>query len=290
MAGHRPWPLTHAPINRPDLKIINQKTVILAALFVLAYHPVLSYLVVNWWIDPNYSHGFVVPIISGFVVYRNRDQLAAIAPEPSTTGLVVLLAGACMLAVGHVGAELFLMRASMLVVMAGLVLFISGRKMLRELTFPIAFLIFMIPLPMVIFNAVAFPLQLFAARVATEVISALGIPVLRDGNIIELAHATLEVAEACSGIRSLVTILTLATIYAYFTLSSRVKQLLLVASAVPIAILVNSSRVAITAVLAHHFGYGAIEGFYHSFEGWFMFIVSLVLLLGVDLLLRRFPR
>lgn len=272
------------------MKIINPRTGLLAALFVLAYYQVISYLAVNWWIDPNYSHGFVVPIISGYVVYKNRDRLAAIAPTPSNAGLIVLLAGALMLAVGHVGAELFLMRFSMLLVMAGLVLFISGRRMLRELTFPIAFLIFMIPLPMVIFNAVAFPLQLFAARVATEVISALGIPVLRDGNIIELAHATLEVAEACSGIRSLVTILTLATIYAYFTLNSRARQVILVASAVPIAILVNSSRVALTAILAHHLGYGAVEGFYHSFEGWFMFIVSLVLLLGVDLLLRRFKR
>jgi exosortase A len=263
------------------------KFISLTLIFVLLYHPVLSYLVVNWWINPDYSHGFIVPLISAYIVWNQRNNLLALSPAPSMLGMPLLLAGTGVLLLGYVGAELFLMRFSILLVISGLVLFLLGREHLRLLAFPIVFLIFMIPLPQIIFNAVAFPLQLFAAKVATNIIQFFGIPVLREGNIIHLAYSRLEVAEACSGIRSLVSILTLATIYAYFFENRSWKQALLLVSALPISIITNSSRVAGTGVLAHHFGASAAEGFYHTFEGWFMFIVAFSLLLLVGVVLRK---
>ncbi|MFQ5466459.1 MAG: exosortase A [Thermodesulfobacteriota bacterium] len=269
------------------MKSAYTKLLLVGASVLLLYHPVLSYLVVNWWNDPNYSHGFIVPLVSLYVVWKRRDELSSLDPAPTSLGAVVLAGGVLMLALGHVGAELFLMRLSLLVVIAGLILFLAGPVHLRMTAFAIGFLVLMIPLPMVVFNAVAFPLQMLAAKVATVVISALGIPVLREGNVIQLSHVTLEVAEACSGIRSLVTIITIAVIYTYFTMDRRWKQFVLVAMSVPIAILVNSARVTGTAVLAQYFGARLFEDFYHAFEGWFMFLVSLALLLAVDAALRR---
>jgi len=170
------------------------------------------------------------------------------------------------------------------------VLFLLGCSYFKTLLFPISFLIFMVPLPATIFNTIAFPLQLLAANVSTVIISTIGIPVFRDGNIIQLAGITLEVAEACSGIRSLITILTLATIYSYFMEKRRWKQLILVFSSLPIAIVTNSARVTLTAILAHYFGASAADGFYHTFEGWFMFVVAFGILLLLGYVIRKvFP-
>ncbi len=266
------------------------KFLILAAVFAALYYPIIFLLVHDWSIDDNYSHGYIVPFVSAYLIWERRTDLSSLSVVPHIGGVLLLLAGVLMFILGHVGAELFLGRFSMLLVLSGLALFLLGKDYLRLLAFPISFLIFMIPLPAIIFNSIAFPLQLFAAKVSTFIISAIGIPVLRDGNIIQLAYTTLEVAEACSGIRSLVTILTLATIYTYFINKKKWKHVVIVLSAIPIAIITNSVRVTVTAILAQYFGEGAAEGFYHSFEGWFMFIVAFSLLLLFGAVVRKlFP-
>jgi len=260
---------------------------LLLASFLLLYYPIIVSLVHDWSIDDNYSHGYIVPFMSLYLVWERRSELLSLKIKPNSSGLLLLIVGLFVMILGHVGAELFLGRLSILIVLSGIALFLLGKEYLKILAFPIGFLIFMIPLPSVIFNSLAFPLQLLAARVAAGIIYTCGIPVLRDGNIIHLANTTLEVAEACSGIRSLVTIMTLATIYAYFMESKRWKQVVLFLSSIPIAIITNSARVTFTGFLSHYYGDEAAKGFYHTFEGWFMFVVAFSLLLLFGLLLRK---
>jgi len=195
-----------------------------------------------------------------------------------------------MLVIGSLGAELYMQRTSLIVVIAGLVLLVQGRDALHILMLPIAFLFFMVPLPAIVVNAVSFPLQLFAAEVATLCLFNLGIPVLREGSIIALAGTTLEVAEACSGIRSLQALLALGTVYAYFSQRAMWKRWVLVCLSIPIAIAANAFRVSGTGVLAHYWGAQAAEGFYHTFSGWLIFVVAFVLLLGSGAVLSKIGR
>jgi exosortase len=194
------------------------------------------------------------------------------------------------LVVGMIGAELYVQRMSLIVVLSGLVLLILGWKFLWLLSLPIGFLIFMIPLPAIVVNTVAFPLQLFAAQTASFCLFSLGIPVLREGNLIILASTTLEVAEACSGLRSLLSLLALGTVYGYFSQDVMWKRWMLVVLSVPIAIIANAARVSGTGILAHYFGAEAAEGFYHTFEGWLVFVVAFVLLFVCGVVLGKIGR
>ncbi len=261
------------------------------ALLVWLFQPMLIGLIRQWWDDPDYSHGFLVPLMSAYFIWDQRHSLRRIAETPpQTMGLLVLLLGMSLLLVGSVAAELFTMRLSLLVVLTGLTLHLLGKEHLKALAFPILYLIFMIPPPAIIFNSIAFPLQLFAARTATAALRLLDIPVLREGNVIILARTTLEVAEACSGIRSLITLFALATTLAYFTQRSFWRSGILVLSAVPIAIAANASRVAGTGILAHFFGPKLAEGFFHTLSGWFLFLVAGILLGLVGTALAKIPR
>lgn len=251
---------------------------LLVNLVVVLYGPVLVDLVRQWWNDEDYSHGFVVPLVSGYLVWQRRRFLANLLPAPSGAGLVLIVGGVGLFMLGNLGAELFTTRVSLLVVGSGLILYLLGRDHLKEVSFPLGYLLFMIPLPALVLNAITFPLQLVAARTATASLQLAGIPVFREGNLITLANATLEVAEACSGIRSLITLLALATTVAYFTQSGIWRRALLIASAVPIAILTNASRVAGTGALAHFFGEAVAQGFFHTFSGWLVFLGGVVLL------------
>ena len=250
------------------------------------YQPVVVNLVRQWWNDANYSHGFLIPLMSLYFVWERREQLARLTPTPSLLGLAILVAGVGVFLLGNVAADLFTMRVSLLVILAGLVLYLLGREYLKTLSFPILYLLFMIPLPAIVFNSIAFPLQLFAARTATASLQLLDVPVLREGNLITLANTILDVAEACSGIRSLITLLALAATYAYFTQKGLWCRGLLFISAVPIAIVTNAGRVTGTGVLAHFFGDGVAQGFFHTFSGWLVFVAAFVLLFVEGFLLR----
>jgi exosortase len=163
-------------------------------------------------------------------------------------------------------------------VIAGSVLFILGWEHLRILILPILFLLLMIPIPAIIFNQVAFPLQLFASQFGELSLAALSIPILREGNLIHLANTTLEVAEACSGIRSLISLLTLGIVYGYYMESRNWLRTLLALATVPIAILANGIRITGTGITAHHYGAEAAEGFLHGFSGWLVFVLAFAML------------
>jgi exosortase len=249
-----------------------------AACFVILYYQVIAKLVSDWYNDDNYSHGFLIVPISLYFVWERRAELKEAARNPSVWGLVIVAGSLAMLLAGILGSELFLPRLSMLGVLAGAVLFVFGWNHFRILILPITFLLLMIPIPAIIFNHIVFPLQLFASQFGEGALVACHIPVFREGNVIHLANTSLEVAEACSGIRSLVSLLSLGIVYGYIMDSRLWMRIVLSAATVPIAIVANGIRVAGTGVAAHFYGPEAAEGFSHTFSGWIVYIAAAIML------------
>jgi len=215
---------------------------LLISLLALLYYSVVLEMAQQWWDDPDYSHGFLVPIISLYFAWGKREKLVNLPRHPDRWGLFILMAGSGLLILGNAGAEFFLMRSSLIVVITGLIVLLLGWDYLKELLFPVGFLVFMIPLPAIVFNAIAFPLQLFAAKVATFCLLNMSIPVLREGNLITLSTTIMDVTEACSGIRSLLTLITLGTLFAYIKERTYLKRSLIIASTIPIAIIANATE------------------------------------------------
>ena len=260
--------------------------VVLAALVCSLYGPTLVRLVVQWWQDPNFSHGFFVPLFSLYVLSRDHRRFARMEPHPSWAGLFLLIFSLLVLIVGQMGAELFLARVSLLFVMASLIVLFLGWTFLRAAAFPLGFLILMIPIPAILFNQITFPLQLLASRLAAAVLPLLGVPVLREGNVISLPAITLEVAEACSGIRSLMSLITLAVIYGFLTEKRLWVRCLLALASVPIAVIANSSRIIGTGLLVQYWNADAAEGYFHASWGWITFVISLLMLYAFHKLIR----
>jgi exosortase len=278
---------------------------------VFAYATVLVKLGHDWWNDENYSHGLLIPFIIGYIIWVQRDKLAWVSTRSSVLwgGAAVVFALFALWA-GVAGAELYTQRLSLLLILAGIIVYFWGFRLLQMLLVPLGLLFLALPIPTIVFNKIAFPLQLFASRCAVWSMSVLGIPVLRQGNIIELKPLNsfdtkkLEVVEACSGIRSLMTLLTLAVVFAYFTHTPTSngsgkrfgwlqsygfwRAVIIVVSAIPIAILTNAFRVSGTGVLAHYYGTAVADGFFHSFSGWAIYIVAFILLFGIGMILDRF--
>jgi exosortase len=250
----------------------------LAALLLWLYLPTLGRLVAQWRHDPNFSHGFFVPVFAAFVLWQERSRLSAIVPRPSWAGLFFVAVGLAVLVIGQLGAELFLSRVSLLIVLAGLVILFLGWKFFRAVLFPWAFLLLMIPIPTIVFNQITFPLQILASKVASATLPLLGVPVLREGNVITLGEMSLEVADACSGIRSLMSLATLAVIYGYLTERTNARRVLLALASVPIAVLANGLRIVITGLLVHYWDPEKALGFFHEFQGWLVFVASLGML------------
>ena len=255
--------------------------------FLLCYWSVLQKLIYDWANDDNYSHGFLIVPLAGYFVWERRARLAAAPFRPSAFGLVVLLGSLGLLVAGTLGAELFLTRVSIIGLLAGVVLFAAGWRHLGILVFPLAFLLLMIPLPAIIFNQIAFPLQLVASQFGETTLRLFDIPVLREGNIIHLANTELEVAEACSGIRSLISLLTLGIVYGYFIDPRPTARAFIALTTIPIAIVANGLRVAGTGIAAHYYGREVADGFFHTFSGWLVFVFAFAMLFVVVYAVQR---
>ncbi len=259
----------------------------LAASFALLYADVARRLVRDWWTDDNYSHGFLIVPLAVYFAYERRGALRTAPLRPMTVlGLLVIFVSLVLLAAGTLGSEFFVTRISLIGALGGTVLFLLGPVHLRLLLFPLAFLLLMIPIPAIVFNQVAFPLQMLASQFGAAIVSSAGIPVLREGNVIILASTTLEVAEACSGIRSLISLMTLGIVFGYFSDPRNGARVLIALATVPIAIVANGVRVAGTGLAAHYFGPVAAQDFFHVFSGWLLFATAFVMLLGVVRLAR----
>jgi exosortase len=295
--------MSSAPVHR------LWKPVLIAAAVAFAYWGVLARLGHFWWEDENYSHGLLIPFVIGYILWAERGRLASVAPRPRLfLGAGAVVVALLMLWVGTAGAELFTQRTSLVLLLAGLVVYFHGWRLLRAVVVPLLLLALAIPIPTIVFNKIAFPLQLFASRCAVWAMRMFDIPVLREGNVIELyplgstTTKKLEVVEACSGIRSLMTLVTLAVVFAYFTRPSddegkggrrferfrSLRAVLIVLAAVPIAIITNAARVSGTGVLARYYGTEVADGFFHEFSGWVIYIVAFLLLFAFGWLLDRF--
>jgi exosortase len=244
----------------------------------------------DWSVDENYSHGFFVPIAFFWMLWRQRHELESRKVSPCWWGILIVLMALLQLAAGTMGAENFVAHSSLLTLLCGITLFLFGIEMLRLVAFPIAWLLFMIPLPSIIFYSITFPLQLLASKLAVGILDLLRVPNVCEGNVIYLANFTAGVVEACSGIRSLVSMLAFAVLMGYLLNMSVRSRWILAVSSVPIALGMNAARIAGTGIAGNYLGARWAEGVFHTFSGWVLFLGSLGLMLGVVRLLRGFDQ
>ncbi len=266
---------------------IDAKLYFLAAIAVVIYLPVLADLVLDWYQDSNYSHGFLIIPVSIWLIWRQRKELALLPVRPSNWGLAGIVGSLVILIVGTAGAEYFSVRFSFVLLLAFMTLHFMGWEFMRKVWFAFFFMLFMIPVPYVIYYSLTFPMQLFASKVASTALGAIGLPLMRFGNVLHLPGGqALEVAEACSGLRSIVSLLALGAMLAYFTQESKAKAVILFLSTIPIAVLGNVVRISFTAIGTYAISEKFVEGTLHEMAGMLVFIFSLVMLFIVGSLLK----
>jgi len=257
----------------------------LSTLVVILYAPVLASLARQWWGDPNYGHGFFIPVFAGYVLWRVRDRWRAVPARPSNFGVAVMLFAVGLRILGMLGAEMFMARLSLVILISGIVLFLSGREALRSVAFPIGYLLFMIPLPAIVYYQLTLPLQLWASRLGATGLVAVGIHTVRQGNLLFLPNCTLNVVEACSGIRSLLSLLAAAVAYGYLAEQSTWKRAVLAIASIPIAIATNGLRLVATGVLSYFFGPSVDSGVVHVALGLVFFALAVFSILLIHKIL-----
>ncbi len=232
----------------------------------------------EWLNNEEMGHGLFAPLIAGYVAWQDRERILALRLNPSYVGLLLVVGGFLGMIVGIRGADYFIARISFVIAMVGALWTLGGTNLLRQLWFPIFLLLFMIRIPTFIYTQITFPLQLLASRVAEVLLTLIGIPVLRDGNILELPSQRLSVVEACSGIRSLMSLSLLSLVYGYLFDSKKWVRWVLLALSAPIAITANALRVTMTGIMSE-IDKSLAEGLYHSAEGFIMWGVAVASLL-----------
>jgi exosortase len=260
-----------------------------AGLLIVANFPILRHLVEQWATDEDFSHGFIVPVVACYIAWRKREEILRMELKPSWWGFPVMLWGVTQCYLGLLGAELFLQRSSILIALLGMVILIGGAPLVRVLLFPLLLLPFMIPLPTVIYNEITFKLQILASVVAESTLNLIGIPVYRDGNILHLASQDLSVAEACSGIRGLLSLTFFSLVYAYFFDKKVWMRWALLFGTIPLCILANSARVTITGILSE-INTDYAKGAFHEAEGYVIYVADLILLVGLHWAINRIYR
>jgi exosortase len=261
---------------------------LLSALVLVLYGRVIGFMALQWWSDPNYGHGFLVPMFAAYILWRERSRRRKVPIQSSNWGLLIMLLAIGLLILGTLGAEHFTARISMLLLISGIIVLLVGWHALRLVAFPIGYLIFMIPLPAIIYYQLTFPLQLLASRLGANGLIAIGVPTVREGNLLILPNVTLEVVEACSGVRSLLSLLAAVVGYVYLAEPSTWKRCVLVAATVPIVIVSNGFRLVATGVLSFYFGPGVDSGLAHTGLGLVLFGLAFLSIVLVHKLLRRF--
>ncbi len=269
------------------LKQQRLKLMLVLPLLAGMYYTIVPDMVKQWYQDENYAHGFFVPIIAGYFLWQRWPDLKTRLVKPDVLGLVVIMWGLLQLLVAWLGAEYFTMRSSLIILLAGMTLFWFGREILKGMAMPLGYLIFMVPLPYIIYDMLAFPLKLFVTKVSVAFLKLVGVVVMREGNIIMFPTTTLEVADACSGMRSLISLLAISVAYACMLRTSHARRWVIIFSAIPIAVATNMLRVIVTGILAQWWGAKAAEGFFHEFAGLAVFVLALVMLFAFGQMLQR---
>src|SRR5215471_3151405 len=258
-------------------------------LLLIAYFPVLRHLVRQCYNDPDMGHAFFVPIVAAFIIWQRREELAALKTAPDWRGLFLVAWGGIQLFIATLGTELFTQRIALMFTLVGMVWTLGSLRLVKALAFPLFLLLFMIPIPQVIYNNLTFKLQLQASHLAEDALTLLSVPVVREGNVLELPNQKLQVVEACSGIRSLLSLTFLSLVYGYFFEKRTWVRWVLFLSTIPIAIVANGSRVTITGLMTQIKAELA-EGFFHEAQGWVIFMVGLGLLIVWHQMINRTTR
>ena len=279
-------PISNPAPTEPQTKLPWMMIAWVSALIVISYAPILFALVKQWYEDEDMGHGFFVPVIAGYIIWQERERLLAIETKPNWWGFAVLAWAGFQLYIATMGAELFLSRTAFVFSIIGAVLLLGGSKLTKALAFPLFLLFFMVPIPSVIYNQITFPLQLLASRVAENAIDLMGIPVIREGNVLVLSSQNLNVVEACSGIRSLLTLTFLSLVYGYFGEKRLWIRVALFFSTIPIAIIANSGRVTMTGMVSE-INPELAAGFFHEAQGWVIFMIAFAMLALVHQILSR---
>jgi len=270
-----------------SLKTYRLQLILVLPLLAGMYFKIVPDMVKEWYHDENYSHGFLVPIIAGYFLWQRWPDMKGRLVKPDGLGLVVIAWGVFQLLVAWLGTEYFSMRTSLIVLLAGMTLFWFGREVLKGMALPLGYLIFMVPIPYIVYDMIAFPLKLFVTKVSVAFLKIVGVVVIREGNIIMFPATTLEVADACSGIRSLISLLAIAAAYSFLIRTSNVRRWIIIFSAIPIAVATNAVRVIVTGILAQWWGARAAEGFFHDFAGMAVFVLAMVLLITFGEIVRH---
>ncbi|HKD05790.1 MAG TPA: exosortase/archaeosortase family protein [Bryobacteraceae bacterium] len=257
-----------------------------SALLLVCYAPVLARLMSEWYNNPDMGHGFFVPAVAAYIAWRKRSAITKLAPQPNWWGVAIVMWAGLQLYIATLGAELFLARTSFVISLIGIVLLLGGTQYLKIFFFPLFLLFFMVPIPAIIYNQLTFPLQMRASEAAEWAISALGIPIIREGNVLELASQKLNVVEACSGIRSLLTLTFVALVYGYFAEKKMWIRVVLFFATIPIAILANAGRVTLTGIVANY-NPALADGFVHEAQGMVIFLVAMAILVFLHQTLTR---
>jgi len=259
------------------------------ALLIVLFFPVLVPMVKEWGFNEDMGHAFLVPLVAGYVVWQDRARILAQPLKPCWPALLLVVWSFCQMVLGFLGADFFVARTAFLEAIVGVIWTIAGTAVLRSLAFPLFLLAFMIRIPLFIYQKITFDLQLLASGLAEAALQAIGIPVLRTGNVLELPNRQLQVVEACSGIRSLLSLTFLSLAYSQFFDNRRWMKVVLVVATIPIAIGANSIRIIITGLLSEYKPEWA-DGAYHALEGWVIFMLALFALMAVHRLICRFQR
>ena len=249
---------------------------LLFATFIIAYFPVWKRLVLTWYSSDEYSHGFFIVPLFFYILWRKKEILAEIPSRPSLWGLPLVIFSLLLYLFAHFAEIMTVTAFSMVLLLAGSVIYVYGFLLFKELLFPLSLLLFMIPIPAQIYSKLTIPLQLFVSKASVDMSSLLGLPIYREGNIIHLHDRTLQVVQACSGLRSMISLLTLSAIFSYLTLKSNLLRTILFLSGIPAAILVNIIRVVLMVLAFYYFNYDLSKGTTHTVFGMIIFILALL--------------
>ncbi len=261
-----------------------------SATFVFLFFPVLVGLVKTWNEDPNYAHGYLIPFISLYIVWKKFPVLKKIPLVRGIGGVVVLIVGILIYLLAAIGHSFTLTRLTILIILPGVVMFALGWPLFQKVWFPLAYMVFMIPLPELLYNTISLPLKSLVTIVSVDTLQLLGVSVFREGNVIVLPNIVLEVADACSGIRSLISLIALSVIIAWFTQDKVSLRAIVALSAIPVSVFANSIRVILTGILVTVIGKKVAEGFFHEFAGLVIFLFSMMIVIGVANFIKRFDK
>jgi len=262
-------------------KIIQNhfKPIFAGVIFLLAYVPNLIWMWDRWFArDSYYSHGILIPFVTIVLIWQKRKELASIKKVSSAWGIPLIIIGMIMHAFGSLMRVYFISGFSMIFVLIGLILFFYGAALFRKILFPVLFLLFMVPIPLVLITNVSFKMKIFAAKIATSFLSNSGIPAVREGSVIRMQHAQVIVDDVCSGLRSLISLMALGSIFAYWMKAVMVKRYFLFLTTIPIAIITNVFRIIFLSSVAEIWGAQYAVGFLHDASGFLVFALAFVLL------------